>query len=318
MTNIAFGPVPSRRLGKSIGINNIPPKVCSYACIYCQLGRAIKMEYQRKEFYKPEYVIEKVSQQVKKSEENGENIDYLTFVPDGESTLDIHLGKEITRLKALGYKLAIITNSSLINRKDVRQELKALDLVSVKIDAFDREIWKNINHPHQQLNTDEIKNGLEIFSSGYKGKLITETMLIDGVNDSKAQLKKTASFIASLNPEIAYIAIPTRPPARKDIKAATEEAINMAYQIFSAQINHVEMIIGHEGNAFAHTGNTTQDILSITAVHPMREDSIKEFLRKDGKSWQIVDKLLKEEQLLETEFNNHKFYVRKLADHQQI
>lgn len=318
MTNITFGPVPSRRLGKSIGVNNIPPKVCSYACIYCQLGRAIKMEYQRKEFYKPKYVIEQVSQQVKKSEENGENIDYLTFVPDGESTLDIHLGKEITGLKALGYKLAIITNSSLINRKNVRQELQALDLVSVKIDAFDREIWKKINHPHQKLNTDEIKHGLEIFSSGYEGKLITETMLIDGVNDSKDQLEKTASFIASLNPETAYIAIPTRPPARKDIKPATEEAINMAYQIFSAQINHVEMIIGHEGNAFAHTGNTAQDILSITAVHPMREDSIKEFLRKDGKSWQIVDKLLKEEQLLETKFNNHKFYVRKLADHQQI
>ena len=118
MSQIAFGPVPSRRLGKSIGINNIPPKYCSYACIYCQLGRAIKMEYQRQEFYKPEEVIEKVTQQVRKAEERGEQLDYLTFVPDGESTLDIHLGKEISGLKKLGYKLAIITNSSLINRED--------------------------------------------------------------------------------------------------------------------------------------------------------------------------------------------------------
>ena len=318
MTQIAFGPVPSRRLGKSIGINNIPPKVCSYACIYCQLGRAIEMEYRRKEFYKPEQVVEQVTQQVKKAEKNGDIPDYLTFVPDGESTLDIHLGKEISELKPLGYKLAIITNSSLMNREDVQNELLNLDLVSVKVDTAEEETWRKINHPHKQLSFNEMKEGLRQFSKKYKGKLITETMLIDGVNDSKEQLEKTAAFIASLNSTTAYISIPTRPPARKKVKAATEEAINMAYQIFSAQMEHVEMITGHEGNAFAHTGDTAQDILSITAVHPMREDSVREFLEKDGKTWEILEQLLKEEKLLETEFGGHKFYVRKLADHQQI
>ena len=318
MSQIAFGPVPSRRLGKSIGINNIPPKVCSYACIYCQLGRAIEMEYRRKEFYKPEQVVEQVTQQVKKAEESGDIPDYLTFVPDGESTLDIHLGKEISELKQLGYKLAIITNSSLINREDVQNELLNLDLVSVKVDTAEEETWRKINHPHKQLSFNDMKEGLRQFSKKYKGKLITETMLIDGVNDSKEQLEKTAEFIASLNPATAYISIPTRPPARKKVKAATEEAINMAYQIFSAQMEHVEMITGHEGNAFAHTGDTAQDILSITAVHPMREDSVREFLEKDGKTWEILEQLLKEEKLLETEFGGHKFYVRKLADHQQI
>jgi len=318
MTQIAFGPVPSRRLGKSIGINNIPPKVCSYACIYCQLGRAIEMEYRRKEFYKPEQVVEQVTQQVKKAEESGDIPDYLTFVPDGESTLDIHLGKEISELKPLGYKLAIITNSSLMNREDVQNELLNLDLVSVKVDTAEEETWRKINHPHKHLSFNDMKEGLSQFSKKYKDKLITETMLIDGVNDSKEQLEKTAEFIASLKPSVAYISIPTRPPARKKVKAATEEAINMAYQIFSTQIKHVEMITGHEGNAFAHTSDTAQDILSITAVHPMREDSVKEFLEKDGKSWEIIEQLLKEEKLLETEFGGHKFYVRKLADHQQI
>ena len=318
MTQIAFGPVPSRRLGKSIGINNIPPKVCSYACIYCQLGRAIEMEYRRKEFYSPEEVVEQVTQQVRKAEESGDIPDYLTFVPDGESTLDIHLGAEISELKKLGYKLAIITNSSLMNREDVQNELLNLDLVSVKVDTAEEETWRKINHPHKQLSFNDMKEGLHQFSKKYKGKLITETMLIDGVNDSKEQLEKTAAFIASLKPSVAYISIPTRPPARKNVKAATEEAINMAYQIFSSQIKHVEMITGHEGNAFAHTGDTAQDILSITAVHPMREDSVKEFLEKDGKSWDIIEQLLKEEKLLETEFSGHKFYVRKLADHQQI
>jgi len=318
MTQIAFGPVPSRRLGKSIGINNIPPKVCSYACIYCQLGRAIEMEYRRKEFYRPEEVVEQVTQQVRKAEESRDIPDYLTFVPDGESTLDIHLGTEISELKQLGYKLAIITNSSLMNREDVQNELLNLDLVSIKVDTAEEETWRKINHPHKQLSFNDIKKGLRHFSKKYTGKLITETMLIDGVNDAKEQLEKTAAFIASLNPSVAYISIPTRPPARKKVKAATEEAVNMAYQIFSTQIKHVEMITGHEGNAFAHTGDTAQDILSITAVHPMREDSVKEFLEKDGKSWDIIEQLLKEEKILETKFSGHKFYVRKLADHQQI
>ena len=276
------------------------------------------MEYQRQEFYKPKEVIEKVTQQVNMAEEKGEQLDYLTFVPDGEATLDIHLGEEISELKKMGYKMAIITNSSLMNREDVQNELQNLDLVSVKVDTAEEEIWRKMNHPHKQLSFCDMEDGLRRFSKKYKGKLFTETMLIDGVNDSPETLEKTAAFISELNPEIAYIAIPTRPPARKDVKAATEEAINMAYQIFSAQINHVEMITGHEGNAFAHTGDTAQDILSITAVHPMREDSVKEFLQKDDESWDIIDQLLKEEKLLETEFGGHRFYVRKLADRQQI
>ena len=316
MSQIAFGPVPSRRLGKSIGINNIPPKVCSYACIYCQLGRAIEMGYQRREFYNPEQVIEMVTQQVRKAEERGEDIDYLTFVPDGEATLDMHLGTEILALKKLGYKLGIITNSSLINREDVQEELLDLDLVSLKVDAADKDTWKRINRPHKQLHFEDIRRGLQGFASRYQGKLITETMLIDGVNDSGESLEQTASLIADLHPSAAYISIPTRPPARSDVRPATEKVINQAYQVFSEHIDHVELIIGHEGNAFAHTGDTASDILSITAVHPMREDSVREFLEKDQQSWDLVEQLVQEQKLLETEFGGRKFYVRKLADRQ--
>lgn len=318
MAKIAFGPVPSRRLGKSIGINNIPPKVCSYACIYCQLGRAIKMEFQRKAFYKPEEVVEKVTQQVRKAEDSEESLDYLTFVPDGEATLDVHLGEEISALKRLGYKLAIITNSSLMNSEDVQNELMKLDLVSIKVDTAEEEIWRKINHPHKQLYFNDIKHGLRQYSRKYKGKLITETMLIDGVNDSRETLEKTAAFLAELNPDTAYISIPTRPPARKSVNPAKEKTINLAYQIFFGYVNHVEMIIGHEGNAFAHTGDTEQDILSITAVHPMREDSIREFLDKAGKSWDIIEQLMRDEKLLETEYRGNKYYVRKFSNRQQI
>src|SRR4030043_566001 len=92
---IVFGPVPSRRLGRSPGINHIPPKHCTYSCVYCQLGRTMKLETGRQEFYRPEAIRKAVEKKVSSAREAGEAIDYLTFVPDGEPSLDIHLGEAI-------------------------------------------------------------------------------------------------------------------------------------------------------------------------------------------------------------------------------
>lgn len=113
MTSIAFGPVPSRRLGHSLGINNIPPKTCTYSCVYCQLGNTINMPVERKNFYKVTDITQAVKEKVKQVKEKGEQIDYLSFVPDGEPTLDANLGQEIELLKSLGIKIAIISNASL-------------------------------------------------------------------------------------------------------------------------------------------------------------------------------------------------------------
>ena len=120
---IAYGPVPSRRLGQSLGINNIPPKVCTYSCVYCQVGRTIDMQAERSAFYEPDDILKEVESSVQKAVDAGERIDYLTFVPDGEPTLDLHLGREIEMLQHLERKIAVITNSSLIARPDVRDEL---------------------------------------------------------------------------------------------------------------------------------------------------------------------------------------------------
>jgi wyosine [tRNA(Phe)-imidazoG37] synthetase (radical SAM superfamily) len=315
--NITFGPIPSRRLGRSLGINNIPPKICSYSCIYCQIGRAIKMDHERKEHYKTETVIQAVREKVNNVHAAGESIDYLTFVPDGESTLDTHLGEEIRELKKLGIPLAIITNSSTMDRRDVREELMGFDLVSVKVDSVIPEIWKKTDRPHKALNLPDILEGLQIFSDQYKGKLITETMLIKEVNDSADNLRKTAQFISKLHPDMAYVSIPTRPPARKDVLPAGEETLNQAFQIFMEYIEKVELLMGYEGNAFAHSGDTENDILSITAVHPMREDAIEEFLKQDNQDWSLINKLVEEGKLLETEFRDKKFYLRKLAKRQR-
>ena len=271
------------------------------------------MEIDRRSFYPPELVFEEVKRKVWEAKEKGERIDYLTFVPDGEPTLDANLGQEIEMLKALNIPLAILTNSSLIWREDVREDLLRLNLVSLKLDAVSEDLWRRIDRPHKTLRLDKILEGMLEFRKDFDGKLVTETMLIDGINYGE-EFKKIAEFLRELKPDIAYIAVPTRPPWEKWVKPAREEVINMAFQTFADAIGEerVEYLIGYEGNAFAFTGNVEEDILSITAVHPMREDALKELLEKANVDWATVEKLIEEGKLIELEYGKKRFYMRKL------
>ena len=309
---IAFGPVPSRRLGHSLGINNIPPKFCTYSCVYCQIGRTINMENERREFYKIEKIIEDVEKKVKEARKRGEKIDHLTFVPDGEPALDINIGKEIGFLKNLGIKIAVITNGSLIWKKDVQNDLCKADWVSLKVDAVSKEIWQRIDRPHKSLDLEEILEGIAEFSKIFKGELTTETMLIKGINDKYEEIKKIASFLEKLKPYKSYISIPTRPPAEKWAVPANEHNINMAFQVFNERDIDAEYLIGYEGNAFAFTGNIEEDLLSITSVHPMREEGVKELLKKADADWGVVEKLIRESKLMEVEYQGKKYYMRKI------
>ena len=312
MTSIVFGPVPSRRLGHSLGINNIPPKICTYSCIYCQLGNTINMPAERENFYMTKDIAQAVKEKVKRAKAKEEPIDYLTFAPDGEPTLDANLGQEIDLLKPLGIKIAVISNASLIWREDVRQDLSLTDWVSLKVDAVSNKTWHQINRPQKSLKLEAIFEGMLKFADTFKGELTTETMLIHGINDNSSELKEIADFLAQLKPNKAYLAIPTRPPAQKEVKAASESAINMAYQIFTEKLSNVEYLIGYEGNAFAFTGEIEDDLLSITSVHPMRQEAVMEFLKKANTDWGVIEKLIKDGRLLELEYEGRKFYARKL------
>jgi wyosine [tRNA(Phe)-imidazoG37] synthetase (radical SAM superfamily) len=309
---IAFGPVPSRRLGQSLGVNNIPPKVCTYACVYCQLGRTIKMQIDRRAFYEAGEILEAVQDKIRRVEGIGEPIDYLTFVPDGEPTLDVNLGREIELLKPLGIKIAVITNASLIWHEDVREALMKADWVSLKLDSTREEVWRRINRPHGTLQLASILDVMLEFAKAYRGELATETMLVEGVNDGDDHVREVADFLARLKPARAYVAIPTRPPAEEWVRPPGEEVINRAYQTLSKRVDQVEYLIGYEGNAFAFTGNIKEDLLSITAVHPMREEAVSKLLAKAGTDWPVVRKLIAQGQLLEMEYDGRKFYMRKL------
>ena len=307
-----FGPVPSRRLGKSVGINNIPPKICTYSCVYCQLGRSLKMVADRQEYYDPNDLLIEAKEKITNAKTNNEAIDYLAIVPDGEPTLDKNLGELIELLKPLGFKVAVITNSTLLQRPDVREDICKADWVSVKIDTLDETIWRKIDRPHRKIVFDSMLNRIKTFSREYNGQFVTETMLVRNLNDDIENIRKVAEFIREIKPSVAYLSIPIRPPAEKWVEAPEGQKINRAYQIFRDQSLTAEYLIGYEGNEFAYTGNIEEDILSITSVHPMREDAVKEYLKKANSNFSIIEKMIKENKIIVSEYNDDRFYLRKL------
>jgi wyosine [tRNA(Phe)-imidazoG37] synthetase (radical SAM superfamily) len=309
---IAFGPIPSRRLGQSLGVNNIPPKICSYDCIYCQVGPTSRSAVERQAFFEVEKVVAEVTQKVAEKRAAHKRIDYITFVPDGEPTLDIHLGEMIDGLKPLGVKIGVITNGTLLWREDVQEELCKADLVSVKVDSAEEKSWKKINRPDAALSHAQMLEGQLAFSKKFKGRLITETMLVKGANDKVASLEATARFLKKLNPHTAYIAVPTRPPSESWAGTPDEQRINRAYQIFLNQLDRVECLLGFSPQSFEVTGDVVQSIMDITAVHPMRESEVLKALKKGGLGSSTLEELITKEKLVKIEHEGQPFYMRKL------
>lgn len=167
--------------------------------------------------YPPQEVVRSLKLKVGDVKQKGEVIDYLTFVPDGEPTLDTNLDEEIDLLRELEIKIAVISNSSLIWKKDVQEDLAKADLISLKIDAVTEKTWKRINRPERSLKLDRILSGIKEFSKEHNRSLLTETMLIKGINDSKEEIEMLGDFIAGLHPGKGFIT-PVRPPAENWVK----------------------------------------------------------------------------------------------------
>jgi wyosine [tRNA(Phe)-imidazoG37] synthetase (radical SAM superfamily) len=311
-TNIAFGPVPSRRLGYSLGINHIPPKHCSYACVYCQVGATSHMTIRRQIFYTISEIVDAVRQKVGECAAIGQEINYFTFVPDGEPTLDLNLGEEIDALRQFNIPIAVISNATLIHLPEVRDALTKADWFSLKVDSVDEATWRKINRPHGHLNLKIQLAAMQSFADEYTGQLVTETMLVSGINDTPEELSAIADFLAALAPHTAYISTPIRPPVETWVHAPDTEHIHNAFQIFSAKGNNVELITHPEDITFALTSDLQSDILSITAVHPMRQDAVKELLRKSSEEWETVNALVESGALIELEHEGEMFYLRNM------
>jgi wyosine [tRNA(Phe)-imidazoG37] synthetase (radical SAM superfamily) len=268
---------------------------------------------ERRAFYEPRDILAAVRLRLEHLRATGEKVDYLSFVPDGEPTLDARLGLTIELLRTLGVRVAVISNASLIDREEVRRELGLADWVSLKLDAATERSWRQINRPHRSLHLPALLEGMLAFGADFRGRLVTETMLVAGVNDQPEQLAETAKFLHRLRPAAAYLSVPIRPPAEPWVKTPGPDVLLWAHQLFADHGLSVELLTGSEGDDFTGSGRAEEDLLAISAVHPMRRSAVEGLLERCGADWSVVQGLLDRGSLTESNYEGETFYLRRFA-----
>jgi len=213
----------------------------------------------------------------------------------------------------LGIPVGVITNSSMLNRADVREDLCGADWVSLKVDAVQNATWRRIDRPHPMLRFASILDGMLRFAKDFSGQIVTETMIVRGVTDALDSMENVAEFLLRLQPHTAYLGIPTRPTAEKRARIPDEGVLVEMFQCISGKVKCVEFLSSYEGDAFVSTGDLAQDLLRIAAVHPMREGAIDALIKQSGVSWKIVDNLLSCGALLRKEHEKHVYYLRRFS-----
>jgi wyosine [tRNA(Phe)-imidazoG37] synthetase (radical SAM superfamily) len=266
-----FGPVPSRRLGQSLGIDPVPLKTCNWNCVYCQLGRTIPLKNVRSEFFPREDILAEVEQALA-SHQPGE-IDWVTFIGSGETTLHAGIGWLIRQVKSLTHlPIAVITNGSLLYLPEMRLELSMADAVLPSLDAGNARLYRKINRPHPEVSYERLIHGMAAFRKEYQGKLWVEVMLVRGLNDTSQALNEIAERLKDIQPDEVHILQPDRPPVETWVQPADEEGLFRAQTI----LGEAAMVINPASGSFdLSAGESLVDaILGIITRHPMREDEL--------------------------------------------
>lgn len=287
-----FGPVPSRRLGNSLGVSPVPHKVCNYSCVYCQLGRTDKMTNRREEYFP----LDEILQEFQQALADEVSFDVVTVVGEGEPTLYSRLGELLRGIKRLTEKpVAVITNSALMSDAQVRSELMAADIILPSIDAADEQTFKNIDRPYGRLNFNEITQGLADFSHTFQGQIWAEIMLVAGINDDDASLHKFKEMLKEIRYDRLYINAPVRPPAEADVCAPAPERIRRAAELLGGI--SIDMLTS--GGFYSDISDDYEAILSIIRRHPMNRFEIMGFLesRASANAESMLERLVNDKRV---------------------
>ncbi|MFA7075959.1 MAG: radical SAM protein [Candidatus Izemoplasmatales bacterium] len=269
--NYIYGPVPSRRLGLSLGISPIPKKTCNYSCIYCQLGRTNKMTNEPKNFFDVKDIIKEFDESLLINNE----FDVVTIVGEGEPTLYYDLKELIKEIKKRTDKpVAVITNGALLYEKRVKEALNEADIVLPTFDAYDESTFKKINRPHGQLSFQKVYNGLVEFSAQYKGELWLEMMFIKGVNEDDISIEKYKEKLKNIKYDKLYLNTPVRPPSEEYVKPISHKRMDeIATELKAISID----LLASQG-FYSNINDHLEAIKSIIKRHPMNQFEIKGFL----------------------------------------
>ncbi len=286
-----FGPVPSRRLGQSLGIDPVPSKTCNWNCVYCQLGRTVPLSNRRMEYFPKEQIFNEIEAALARFHRG--DIDWITFVGSGETTLYNQLGWLIEKTREITeIPVAVITNGSLLYLPEVRQELLHAHAVLPTFDAGSAELFKHINRPHPESTFERLLDGLVAFRQEFDGKLWVEVMLLKDMNDTQQSLTEIANCLQKVHPDRIHINLPVRPPAEKWVRIPSRDSIDLAKKILGKIAKVVQPAIGEF--VLDDSLDLENAILNIITRHPMRQKDIEGILHKVASQniKDILDKLL--------------------------
>jgi len=256
-----YGPVPSRRLGFSLGVDFIPFKTCSLDCIYCQLGHVPDKTVTRKDFFPAAEILPQIKEKI----DSGVRIDYVTFSGSGEPTLNAEIGTLIRGIKRLTkIPVAVLTNSTLLQRAEVRTDLSDAALVIPSLDAVTQDVFEKINRPHPSLKISDIIEGLKKFRREFKGKIWIEVLLVKSINDSPAHLQKLKTVLDELHPDRIQLNSVVRPPAEK-----------FAFSLTKKELESIKIFLGGECEIIASFNKKAQDL-----VQKSEEENIMSMLQR--------------------------------------
>jgi wyosine [tRNA(Phe)-imidazoG37] synthetase (radical SAM superfamily) len=229
MSHWVFGPVPSRRLGRSLGIDLVPFKTCTYNCIYCQLGPTTELTLDRKEWVPCDKVLEEAREKLS----SAKGVDYITFSGSGEPTLHSGIGGLIRELKRLTtVPVAVLTNGSLLWQEDVQEELLEADLVIPSLDAPDKGLFRHVNRPHHELVFEQVVEGLAKFRERYSGRIWLEVFLLSGITGMESEVRRLAELARSVRPDLVQLMTSTRPAAMDFVKPVSSEDMQGFVRLF--------------------------------------------------------------------------------------
>lgn len=268
-----YGPVPSRRLGYSLGVDLLPFKICSLNCVYCQLGRTKKTTARRGLFFPEKQILKEMKEFLK----TGTRVDFITFSGSGEPTLNRSIGRLIRKIKKVtGRRVAVLTNSTLLSRPEVRKELRAADVVVPSLDAATEKVFKKINRPHPSLRIEKIINGLVRFRREFRGQIWLEILLVRGLNDSPSHLKKLKEAVEKIKPDKIHLNTVIRPPAENRARPLTPEELQKLVEFFGDRAEAVASFRKKEQETAAQ--NISQAILSIVRRRPVSLEDLEHSL----------------------------------------
>ena len=260
-----FGPVPSRRLGRSLGVDPVPFKTCNWNCVYCQLGRTLAMTNERKVYAPPAEVVAEVRQALAA---HGGGVDWITFGGSGEPTLHARLGSMVRDVKrSTTLPVAVLTNGALLHRPEVRRDLLAADVVIPTLDAGSEEVYRRINRPRGDLGFASLVEGLVAFRREFSGQLWIEVMLVRGLNDGARSLAEIAALLDRIGPDAVDVNTPVRPPAEPWVAPPTARRLRRAV----ARLGHGARLPALAGPALdlSRSSCAASEVRAILTRHPL-------------------------------------------------